>query len=519
MGITKHRRLRLAASATAVALVGAAIAAVGAPALAAGDDPAPTRTNLVCEYENEGTFTNPASTAWRVTASEVVADAAGRQARAWSGYSVHQVIAENAGATYIGYFDQDRTLTIAKRGAADSAWSITSLGVKLEHDSHSNIELAFDTNGNVHVVARVKYVDSLRYWATTTPGDLSTLASASMIPGWKDGTTPFESWVSYPELYTGVGGQLFFRYQHGQPGGSYTIVYQFNAATKAWELSNPGTGYHGLAKVWKGWETTPSWSAYPTVPEKGPDGKYHMIWTWRGDGSPNSNSQVAYAVSDDLRVWKNVKGEVVSTNGFQYNDLAPVVDNVPKGGGVLNGSGMALGFDAAGKPVISYIKYAGSGANATTQLFTARPSGTASGNGWAIQQVTAWSGKYDLANNILDSGFLNANEGARQVGDYLAIPYLCQQKGHTLYLDAASGERVADVPTAQDTALPDSVLRSDFAPGNFIWPQSVRTETSTASSARLLKWEAGPWVVDGDTEPHWTYPTEGSPLTVFTLTR
>jgi hypothetical protein len=169
--------------------------------------------------------------------------------------------------------------------------------------------------------------------------------------------------------------------------------------------------------------------------------------------------------------------------------------------------------------VVSYIKYAGSGADTTTQLFTARPSGSASGNGWTIEQATAWSGKYDLANNILDAGSLNANGGARQVGDYLAIPYLCQQKGHTLYLDAATGKRVADVPTTQDTALPDQVTRSDFAPGNFIWPQSVQTESSTDTSTRLLKWEAGPWVVDGDVVPHWTYPTEGSPLTVYSLTR
>jgi hypothetical protein len=75
------------------------------------------------------------------------------------------------------------------------------------------------------------------------------------------------------------------------------------------------------------------------------------------------------------------------------------------------------------------------------------------------------------------------------------------------------------VPTTQDTALPDEVTRSAFAPGNFIWPQSVRTESSTNTSARLLSWEAGPWVVNGDTTPHWTYPIEGSPLRVFTLTR
>jgi hypothetical protein len=244
-----------------------------------------------------------------------------------------------------------------------------------------------------------------------------------------------------------------------------------------------------------------------------------MIWTWRGDGSPNSNSQVDYAVSDDLHVWKNIKGEVISNTSFTYSDLRPVVDNVPKGGGLLNDSGMALGFDASGRPVISYFKYAGTGAGATTQLFIARPSGTKTGTGWTIQQVSTWTGRYDLAKNIVDAGVLTANQGARQIGANLVIPYLCQQKAHTLYLSASTGKLVADVPATADTSLPAQVLSSAFAPGYFIWPQTVNTEDSTATSARLLKWEAGPWVIDGDTVPHWSYPVGGSPLTVYTLAK
>ena len=511
-------RFRLVSAACALALAGGMIAAAGAPATAA--DPVPTRSDLACSYyRSTGTAIQAAPEPWRVTSSDVVTDAAGHQARAWAGYATHQAIADHAGATYIGYFDANRVLTIAKRGANDTAWTVRSLGVTLQHDSHSSVTLAFDTNGNLHVVARIKYSDKLRYWVTTRPGDLSTLTAASMIPSWTENGTPFENWVSYPELYTGVGGQLFFRYAHGQPGASYTIVYQFDAAKRVWQLSNPGTGYQGLAKVWAGWYTNPTWSVYPTVPQKGPDGRYHMIWTWRGDGSADSNSQVGYAVSDDLHVWKNIKGEVISNTSFTYTDLRPVVDNIPKGGGLLNDSGMALGFDGSGRPVISYFKYAGTGADRTTQLFIARPSGTNTGTGWTIQQVSAWTGKYDLANNVLDAGVLNANEGARQVGANLVIPYLCQQKGHTLYLDASTGKRVADVPSTADTSLPAQVLSSAFAPGYFIWPQTVTTEESTASSARLLKWEAGPWVVDGDIVPQWSYPVGGSPLTVFTLAR
>ena len=510
---------RLAAYAAGLALGGGLIGVAGASETATATDTAQTPSTIACRYENAKAFSNPASTAWRVTSSEVVTDASGRTAHAWAGYATHQAIAERAGATSIGYFDQDRILTVATRGAGDPAWTIRSLGARLEHDSHSNVTLAFDTDGNLHVAARTTYSDKLRYWVTTSPGDLGTLTAASMIPSWKDNGRPFEDWVSYPELYTGVDGKLFFRYAHGQPGASYTIVYQFDVAKKHWQLSDPGTGYHGLAKVWAGWYTDPTWSVYPTVPLKGPDGRYHMIWTWRGDGSANSNSQVAYAVSDDLHVWKNVSGDVVSDTSFTYPDRRLVVDDVPKGGGLLNGSGMALGFDAEGRPVISYFKYSGTGPDATTQLYAARPSGATTGDGWTITQVSAWTGRYDLARNALDAGVLNANTGARQIGAYLAIPYLCQQRGHTLYVDAATGKRVADVPATSDTALPEQVQQSAFAPGYFLWPQTVSTPQSTATSTRLLKSEAGPWVVNGDTVPHWSYPVGGSPLTVFTLVR
>ncbi|AHG22737.1 hypothetical protein Z042_10445 [Chania multitudinisentens RB-25] len=478
-----------------------------------------TRSNISCAFENQEAFAIQPQKPWVVTAIETVADESGHQAKMWAGYATNPSIAEYGDTKYIGYFDENKEFTVAKRTAHEVSWTIIPMGEKLEHDSHSNVAMAVDTNGNLHVAARLRFSDKLNYWVTTTPGELSTLTRTGMIPQWKDKDKSFEAWVSYPTFYTGENGQLFFRYQNGLPGAAYTNIYQFNAAKRVWELWDPKTEYQGLAKVFGGWYTNPSKSAYPSVPKKGPDGRYHMIWTWRGGESADSNSEIHYVVSDDMHVWQNVKGDVVSNIAFMYGDTRTVVDPIPMGGGMLNNSGMGLGFDAEGRPVVSYFKYSFDNNEKTTQLFIARPSGSATGNGWILKQVSAWTGRYDLANNIVDSGFLDTHEGAKPIGNYLGIQYMCQFKVHMLYLDPITGERVADIPVPVNNTMPADIEKSAFAPGNFIWTQLVFTEDSTETKAVLLKWEAGPYVINGDTNVSWTYPLEGSPVTVASIER
>lgn len=480
---------------------------------------AKTRSNISCAFENQENFAIQPQKPWAVTAIETVVDESGNQAKMWAGYATNPAIVKHGNTQYIGYFDANKEFTVAKRATHEASWTIIPMGEKLEHDSHSNVAMAVDTNGNLHVVARLRFSDKLNYWVTTTPGELSTFIRTGMVPQWKEKGNSYEAWVSYPTFYTGVNGQLFFRYQHGLPGGAYTNIYQFNAVTRAWELWDPKTEYQGLAKVFGGWYTNPSKSAYPSVPKKGPDGRYHMIWTWRGGEGADTNSEIHYVASDDMHVWQNVKGEIVSNIAFMYGDSRTVVDPVPMGGGVLNNNGIALGFDAQGKAVVSFFKDVVDNNEKTTQLFTARPSGSATGNGWTLKQVSDWTGRYDLANNIVDSGFLDAHEGAKPIGNYLGIQYMCQFKVHMLYLDPITGERVADVPVLVNNAIPAEVEKSAFAPGNFIWTQVVFTEDSTDTKAVLLKWEAAPYVVNGDTNVNWTYPVEGSPVTVASIER
>lgn len=496
--------------------------ALVAPATAAG-------STLSCPYVNQGSYVAPATTSWKVDSVERVTDSSGKELRAFAGYMVPQAIVADGDTTYIAFFDQAKRVTVAsKKGAG--AWAVTTLDAVLEYDSHSHIDLAVDQNRNLHVVAQTSLTDKLlKYWVTSIPADISTLARSSMFPAWGEGSGAnfhaYEELVSYPRFYTGKGGQLFFRYRAGAAGGAWTIVYQFNGATRRWELSDPTTGYSGLAKVFLGYNTDPQMSAYPSIPELGPDGNFHMVWTWRRDATAGTNSQIHYAYSADMRTWKNIRGETIAGGQFLYNQAATMVDAVPQHGGVLNDTGIALGFDPAGKAVVSYFKYVTSGSQKTTQLFTARPS-SQTGSGWSLTQVSNWSGLYDLepqpgsVNGDMSVNVLEASSGARPSGSSaFTLDYQCQGAAHRMVLDAASGRQLADIALTTDDALPTAITESAFPAGYKITHRESWSPDSTDASSLVLTWEAGPYVVDNDFSGIGPYPAEGSPLTVVRMAK
>lgn len=400
---------------------------------------------------------------------------------------------------------------------------------RLSYDSHSNIAIAIDTNHNLHVVAYTDINDkSLKYWVTTEPGNLKTLTRSSMLPKWGETNngvfTAYEQITTYPRLYKGPNDQLFFRYRAGSAGAAWTIVYRFNAANKIWELLDPKSTptTSGLAKVFAGYNSTPQMSAYPSIPTKGPDGNYHMVWTWRGDPTAGTNSQIHYAYSADLLTWKNIKGEIVPGGQFVYNLQSTMVDNIPQHGGVLNDTGIAHGFDDIGNIVVSYFKYVGSGSAQTTQLFIARPTVKNSASGWDLTQVSKWSGLYDLESGLVSSNILTANIGAKPDDHYFSIDYICQRVIHRMYIDPATSAPIADIQIPAAALMPPEVQTSDFPsviPPYQITFRTAFSNNSTDMNALIVKWEAGPYIVDGQIDTLGPYPVEGSLLTLFRMTK
>ncbi len=123
-------------------------------------------------------------------------------------------------------------------------------------------------------------------------------------------------------------------------------------------------------------------NAYCSVPERGPDGRFHMVWVWRNTPDCASNHDISYARSDDLVHWTDSAGRSLTLPITL--ETGDIVDPVPPGGGLINVN-RELGFDNAGRPVITYHKY---DTNGDLQVYAARRGS----NGWDIVQVSDWKG-------------------------------------------------------------------------------------------------------------------------------
>ena len=130
-----------------------------------------------------------------------------------------------------------------------------------------------------------------------------------------------------------------------------------------------------------------SMNAYLQGPLQGPDGWFHLAWVWRDTADCETCHDVCYARSRDLVHWERSDGAPldlpITPQGCE------VVDPVPAGGGLLNGL-LAIGFDTANRPVLSYHKYDEAG---RSQVFAARRED----GRWRIRQTSAESGRLEFS--------------------------------------------------------------------------------------------------------------------------
>jgi hypothetical protein len=122
--------------------------------------------------------------------------------------------------------------------------------------------------------------------------------------------------------------------------------------------------------------------AYPTSIENAFGGDwYYVAWVWRNSSDASSTHSLSIARSKDYKSWFNSCGTPLSLP-LTFGS-AEVIDSVPPGGGLLN-SRFNLGFDATGKPVVSYMKY---DENGITQVYNARLEA----GGWTLHRATQWT--------------------------------------------------------------------------------------------------------------------------------
>jgi hypothetical protein len=185
-------------------------------------------------------------------------------------------------------------------------------------------------------------------------------------------------------------------------------------------------------------------NAYCTVPERGPDGRFHIVWVWRDTPDCASNHDISYARSDDLVQWTDSAGRPLALPITV--ETGDIVDPVPPGGGLLNVN-RELGFDNAGRPVVTYHKY---DANGDLQVYAARRESDA----WRIVQVSDWKG-YRWAFSGGGSILVEVNVGAvRPLGHgRLALNYRYPRGSGVWVLDESTLRPIPGATTPREESL------------------------------------------------------------------
>jgi len=109
------------------------------------------------------------------------------------------------------------------------------------------------------------HVNPLVYFRTAKPLDITTFQRVPSMVGTQ------EQRCTYPEFFSGPGGDLVFLYRDGSSGNGNQVVNIYDESGQQWKrlLDKPLTDGQGKC------------NAYSVGPMAGPDGFYHLVWTWR----------------------------------------------------------------------------------------------------------------------------------------------------------------------------------------------------------------------------------------------
>ncbi len=292
-------------------------------------------------------------------------------ATVWAGHPVGFCLLTAGGRQFAAYYDAERRMTVAARRPGEKKWQYKILPSRVVWDSHNYITLAADDDGHLHLSGNMHCVP-LIYFRTTRPWAIDSFERVGRMTG------ELEKRCTYPKFMRGAGGELIFHYRDGGSGRGNEIYNVYDLKTRTWRrlLDKPLTD--GRGKM----------NAYAHGPVKGPDGRFHLCWVWRDTPDCSTNHDISYARSKDLVKWETAEGKPVPLP-ITIETPGVIVDPSPPKGGLINMS-FGIGFDADGRPVVSYHKYDAAG---KSQIYNARWEG----GRWRIVQTSNWSTRWEFS--------------------------------------------------------------------------------------------------------------------------
>jgi len=391
--------------------------------------------------------------------------------RVWSGHPVGFAFLTERGHQFIAYYDAGRRITLLGRKLTDPGWTrVQPPGVPVPKrgrdsnvigwDSHNSLRLALDRDGCLHLSGNL-HVDPLVYYRTRTPFDVSTLERHDRMTGER------EDRCTYPVFFKNAAGELLFRYRDGGSGDGSDLYNRYDTTTRTWRrlLDRPLLDGEGQR------------NAYSIQPTLGPDGLFHLVWMWRETPDASTNHSLCYARSRDLVHWEDHRGQPLTLPITLAT--SDVVDPAKEKEGLINMT-MALGFDSAQRPVVSYHRY---DARGNSQVFAARPHRD---GGWRAQQVSDWTFRWAFSGGGSLEAEVTVGAARAEKDGSLILPYSTKLLGGGRWrLQAENLARVEQLP-ALPPALPAHLLRAQSSyPG-----MEVQTLLSSGAGRRwVLRWE------------------------------
>ena len=224
-----------------------------------------------------------------------------------------EAVVSHQGYQYVGYYDGDRRVCLARRSLPGGPWSVLRFSDYrfASNDSHNVISVGVcPRDGTIHL-AFDHHVHPLHYRVSRR--------GAAHLPGSEPWTTslfgPIRSEleagkpiaITYPRFWQTPEGGLQFCYRQGGSGNGDRMLVDYDADTGAWVNTRQIDSRHGRFEDSKG--ASDSRCSYPNGYTYGPSGNLHATWVWR-ESSQGANHDLLYAFSDDRGVtWKNNRGQ------------------------------------------------------------------------------------------------------------------------------------------------------------------------------------------------------------------
>ena len=409
--------------------------------------------------------------------------------KVWAGHPVGFCLYSHGERQYIAYYNANRNMVVGQRNLSESKFSLHIMpptsrethggtSTVLNWDSHNSVTLAIDRDGCIHLAGNM-HVHPLTYFRSTKPHDISTLEQVMSMIGTE------EKRCTYPHFMLTREGELIFHYRDGGSGQGNEIYNIYSTETRKWTrlLDTPLTDGQG------------EMNAYQTQPNLLADNWYHVYWVWRDTPDCETNHDLSYMKSPDLKRWYNAFGEQITMPATLQN-RSLIVDPIPPGGGIIN-LAARLCLDENLKPLFVYHKYDEKG---NLQFYVARTQNKK----WIYKKITEWDYRWEFKGRGSINNEVSIRNFTRRADGYFEVGYWHIKYGEgTLLLDRDFnnvGEVLKPAPLSSQVKLEGTF------PG-----LGIRTAGDLGTGSRdgfryMLKWETLPANRDRARPEPWPEP-------------